>query len=211
MCIEVVGKCPMSWKFFLSHWQFGITVAQLSTPHRRPSILPRRGGKKSVKRLVVSRHRWCVSKTKGSTLKTTMKVNNATYSEFFEFFVPGVLLNSIGLLGFCGNILSIIVLSRPQMKSSINCILIGNILDQKSIYVLHFFSIHSAFLFPACWETSAWPGPTLRVWECGCQIPASSKLGANLLIYLCPWMHRTQRATVLLKYTRFFPKSVIYQ
>ena len=78
-----------------------------------------------------------------------MKVNNATYSEFFEFFVPGVLLNSIGLLGFCGNILSIIVLSRPQMKSSINCILIGNILDQKSIYVLHFFSIYSAFLFPA--------------------------------------------------------------
>ena len=55
-----------------------------------------------------------------------MKVNNATYSEFFEFVVPGVLLNGVGLLGFCGNILSIIVLSRPQMKSSINCILIGN-------------------------------------------------------------------------------------
>ena len=77
-----------------------------------------------------------------------MKVNNATYSEFFEFFVPGVLLNSIGLLGFCGNILSIIVLSRPQMKSSINCILIGNILDQKSIYVLHFsqYIVLSSFL-----------------------------------------------------------------
>ena len=44
---------------------------------------------------------------------------------FFEFVVPGVLLNGVGLLGLVGNILSIIVLSRPQMKSSINCILIG--------------------------------------------------------------------------------------
>ena len=73
-----------------------------------------------------------------------MKVNNATYSEFFEFFVPGVLLNSIGLLGFCGNILSIIVLSRPQMKSSINCILIGNILDQKSNIIWMYNPTHHA-------------------------------------------------------------------
>ena len=47
---------------------------------------------------------------------------------FFEFVVPGVLLNGVGLLGLVGNILSIIVLSRPQMKSSINCILIGTYL-----------------------------------------------------------------------------------
>ena len=46
---------------------------------------------------------------------------------FFEFVVPGVLLNGVGLLGLVGNILSIIVLSRPQMKSSINCILIGRL------------------------------------------------------------------------------------
>ena len=52
---------------------------------------------------------------------------NGTYeiSVFFEFVVPGVLLNSVGLMGLLGNLLSIIVLSRPQMKSSINCILIG--------------------------------------------------------------------------------------
>jgi hypothetical protein len=54
-------------------------------------------------------------------------VANGTYemSVLFEFVVPGVLLNCVGLLGLLGNLLSIIVLSRPQMKSSINCILIG--------------------------------------------------------------------------------------
>ena len=47
------------------------------------------------------------------------------YSIFFDFVVPGILLNVIGLLGLIGNALSIIVLSRPQMRQSINCILIG--------------------------------------------------------------------------------------
>ena len=69
-----------------------------------------------------------------------MKVNNGTYPEFFEFVVPGVLLNGIGLLGFCGNILSIIVLSRPQMKSSINCILIGINFDPKLLKSLFLLS-----------------------------------------------------------------------
>ena len=59
---------------------------------------------------------------------------------FFEFVVPGVLLNGIGLLGFCGNILSIIVLSRPQMKSSINCILIGINFDPKLLKSLFLLS-----------------------------------------------------------------------
>lgn len=54
--------------------------------------------------------------------------HNGTYeiNVFFEFVVPGVLLNGIGILGLLGNVISIAVLSRPQMKSSINCILIGN-------------------------------------------------------------------------------------
>ncbi len=47
------------------------------------------------------------------------------FSVFFEFVVPGALLNTIGLLGLVGNIISVVVLSRPQMKSSINVILIG--------------------------------------------------------------------------------------
>ncbi len=44
---------------------------------------------------------------------------------FFEFFLPGVLLNCVGALGLVGNGLAIFVLSRPQMKGSTNCILIG--------------------------------------------------------------------------------------
>ena len=72
-----------------------------------------------------------------------MKVNNVTtYSEFFEFVVPGVLLNGVGLLGFCGNILSIIVLSRPQMKSSINCILIGNRILHIHTYYVYIYMLY---------------------------------------------------------------------
>lgn len=43
----------------------------------------------------------------------------------YEFVTNGVLLNVIGILGIFGNIISMIILSRPQMKSSINCLLIG--------------------------------------------------------------------------------------
>ncbi|XP_012269764.2 FMRFamide receptor [Athalia rosae] len=43
----------------------------------------------------------------------------------FEFITNGVLLNLVGLFGLFGNIISMIILSRPQMKSSINYLLIG--------------------------------------------------------------------------------------
>ncbi|XP_026469632.1 FMRFamide receptor-like [Ctenocephalides felis] len=43
----------------------------------------------------------------------------------FEFITNGVVLNVVGLLGVVGNVLSMVVLSRPQMKSSVNCLLIG--------------------------------------------------------------------------------------
>jgi hypothetical protein len=43
----------------------------------------------------------------------------------YEFVTNGVLLNAIGILGIFGNIISMIILSRPQMKSSINYLLIG--------------------------------------------------------------------------------------
>lgn len=43
----------------------------------------------------------------------------------FEFLIYGLFLNVISLLGVMGNTVSIIVLSRPQMKSSINFLLIG--------------------------------------------------------------------------------------
>lgn len=43
----------------------------------------------------------------------------------YEFWSNGILLNFVGFLGVLGNILSMIILSRPQMRSSINYLLIG--------------------------------------------------------------------------------------
>lgn len=43
----------------------------------------------------------------------------------FGFWMNGVLLNIVGILGLLGNILSMVILSRPQMRSSINYLLIG--------------------------------------------------------------------------------------
>ncbi|XP_076654762.1 FMRFamide Receptor isoform X2 [Halictus rubicundus] len=43
----------------------------------------------------------------------------------FDFIISGVLVNVIGLFGILGNAISMIILSRPQMKSSINYLLIG--------------------------------------------------------------------------------------
>ncbi|XP_052751320.1 FMRFamide receptor-like [Galleria mellonella] len=42
-----------------------------------------------------------------------------------RFVVHGVLLNAIGAGGLLGNGLSALVLSRPQMRSSVNCLLVG--------------------------------------------------------------------------------------
>ena len=43
----------------------------------------------------------------------------------FKFVTEGILLNLVGVQGIFGNIISMIILSRPQMKSSINYLLIG--------------------------------------------------------------------------------------
>lgn len=42
-----------------------------------------------------------------------------------DFWLSGVMLNVIGVIGIAGNILSMLILSRPQMRSSINYLLIG--------------------------------------------------------------------------------------
>nr|QMS43312.1 FMRFamide receptor [Thaumetopoea pityocampa] len=42
-----------------------------------------------------------------------------------RFVVHGVLLNGIAAGGLLGNALSMVVLTRPQMRSSINCLLVG--------------------------------------------------------------------------------------
>ena len=41
----------------------------------------------------------------------------------FEFVLHGIFLDLIGLIGLFGNLICIAILSRPQMKSSINLIL----------------------------------------------------------------------------------------
>lgn len=43
----------------------------------------------------------------------------------FEFITNGIMLNVVGLFGIFGNVISMIILSRPQMRSSINYLLIG--------------------------------------------------------------------------------------
>lgn len=49
----------------------------------------------------------------------------AASDKLFRFVVHGVLLNGIGAGGLLGNALAVLVLSRPQMRSSINCLLVG--------------------------------------------------------------------------------------
>lgn len=43
----------------------------------------------------------------------------------FGFFMNGIVLNLVGIVGILGNIVSMIILSRPHMRSSINYLLIG--------------------------------------------------------------------------------------
>ena len=47
------------------------------------------------------------------------------YSTRFEFVVHGILICVVGLMGLLGNLACIVTLSRPQMKNSINTILLG--------------------------------------------------------------------------------------
>jgi len=56
---------------------------------------------------------------------TNLTIPIEDYQPIWEFWVPGVLLPVVGILGLIGNTISIFILSRPQMKSSINCLLIG--------------------------------------------------------------------------------------
>jgi hypothetical protein len=58
-------------------------------------------------------------------LNETLQAAEPEVDFIFEFLVPSVFLNGVGLLGLVGNLLSIFILSRPQMKGSTNCILIG--------------------------------------------------------------------------------------
>ncbi|KAK3858561.1 hypothetical protein Pcinc_035259 [Petrolisthes cinctipes] len=63
-----------------------------------------------------------------SCMNYNISSNNTILEEAPELttrFLIGLLLMFVGILGMLGNIVSITVLSRPKMRSSINCCLIG--------------------------------------------------------------------------------------
>ena len=66
-----------------------------------------------------------ISFNEGSNSTLACGDNDLGWDVVFEFVFHGVLLNCVGILGLVGNLLSIFILSRPQMKGSTNCILIG--------------------------------------------------------------------------------------
>ncbi len=77
-----------------------------------------------------------------------MEDESNAFDYIFDFLLPGALLTTIGVLGLVGNMISIIVLSRPQMRSSINVILIGlasfdSVLIATSIFMFGVPSIES--------------------------------------------------------------------
>jgi hypothetical protein len=58
-----------------------------------------------------------------STLFVQHPSPDQVYDPIFEFWIPGVLLNGVGLLGLVGNTVSIFVLSRYSSNSSIKTII----------------------------------------------------------------------------------------
>lgn len=65
----------------------------------------------------------------------------------FDFWINVIILNTIVIIGTIGNVLSIFILSRPKMRSSINCLLIGlaicdTMLILSSMFVYGFASIY---------------------------------------------------------------------
>ncbi|KOC65978.1 FMRFamide receptor [Habropoda laboriosa] len=63
-----------------------------------------------------------IKESAGEPLECKDEINS---SGLFDFVIYGVLVNLVGLFGIFGNAISMIILSRPQMKSSINYLLIG--------------------------------------------------------------------------------------
>lgn len=84
------------------------------------------------------------------TIELCEDVYNTSHSSSLnalDFWVCGIILNTVGIVGILGNILSMIILSRPQMRSSINYLLIGlarcdTILIITSMLLIGFRSIY---------------------------------------------------------------------
>lgn len=61
----------------------------------------------------------------------------------------GVLLNALGAAGLCGNALAALVLSRPQMRSSVTCLLVGLAAADSMVIVTSVLLFGLSALYPA--------------------------------------------------------------
>lgn len=61
-----------------------------------------------------------------STISASVAADEKLYLPFFEFVISVILLFVVALPGLAGNFISVFILSRPQMRTSLNVILIGN-------------------------------------------------------------------------------------
>lgn len=80
-------------------------------------------------------------------LEQNITIPSSSWIIEFDFWCSGILINLIGMVGILGNSLSLIILSRPQMRSSINYLLIGLarcdiILIITSMFLFGFHSIY---------------------------------------------------------------------
>lgn len=60
-------------------------------------------------------------------LNSSFQPRSDTRGDLYEFVIEGVLLTGVSLFGLIGNIVAIIVLSRPPMRGSFSTLLIGRI------------------------------------------------------------------------------------
>ncbi|GJQ82966.1 GPRNNA1 [Trypoxylus dichotomus] len=86
----------------------------------------------------------------------------------YTFFTNSVLLNLFGFFGLLGNIISMIILSRPQMRSSINYLLIGlarvdTVLIITSILLFGLYGIYpyTGYMFTYYYKIQPHMGSTL--------------------------------------------------
>lgn len=66
------------------------------------------------------------NKSEGFEDYTELDYQPHSLESIFEFIVRGILMNIIGILGIIGNTVSMVIFSRPQMKSS-TCVLLFSI------------------------------------------------------------------------------------
>lgn len=71
----------------------------------------------------------------GNVSLSLVEANEEPDLIIFELVIPGIMLSLVGMLGLIGNLLAVFILSRPQMKGSTNCILMG-LASSDSILIL---------------------------------------------------------------------------